>query len=60
MDLKDEEELIWNVALDSVLIQHQEAVSSVEWALKDINVPARGIDDLCLLSSSFDFTVCVW
>lgn len=60
LDLKDTDEQIWNVALDSVLIQHQEAVSSVEWALKDTKIPAQGINDLCLLSSSFDFTVCVW
>ena len=60
LDLKDPEESIWNIALDSVLIQHQEAISSIEWALKDLKVPANSVSDLCLLSSSFDFTVCIW
>lgn len=64
LDLGDDSEEIYNIALESVLVQHHDAVSSVEWALSDEtyygNQKTAKISDLYLLSSSFDFTVCVW
>ena len=58
------------MALESVLVYHAEAVSSVEWGLSDqayLGRKAAGgrakverISDLLLLSSSFDFTVGLW
>ena len=62
---------VYNVALESVLINHQSSVSSVEWAAtdealkrskdaEDVCLPVKSINDLQLLSSSFDFTVCLW
>jgi len=62
---------VYNVALESVLINHQSSVSSVEWAATDealkrskdvegVCLPVKSINDLQLLSSSFDFTVCPW
>lgn len=45
-----------NVKLESVLQQHSESVSSVRWGMKEESKQ----DNLCLLSSSFDFTVCLW
>lgn len=64
LDLGDKEEDIYNVALESVLVQHQDAVSSIQWAMGDAlfssNRKPTSISDLYLLSSSFDFTVCLW
>ena len=51
--IQQEDELVYNIALESVLASHQDAVSSVEWGLIDNS-------QLCLLTCSFDFTVCVW
>jgi WD40 repeat protein len=48
----------FNVTLESVIVHHGEAVSSVEWRKTSENTPT--LSDLVLLSSSFDFTVCVW
>ena len=54
----------YNMALESVLQHHQEAVSSLRWSVaKESSGKEEGeiaIDDLRLLSSSFDFTVSVW
>ena len=63
--------LLFNIALESVLIHHQDSVSSISWAAtdellqrtKDLTSPIlliKSLNDLCLLSSSFDFSVCVW
>lgn len=49
-------------------MQHQDSVSSVEWAIKHPLYKQSGtgggecasLSDLLLLSSSFDFTVCLW
>lgn len=72
LKLSDEEDALpYNIALESVLIHHQDSVSSVFWAptdelllrSKDAAGPvlsATSLNDLCLLSSSFDFSVCVW
>ena len=49
----------FNVTLESVIVHHGEAVSSVEWRTAGVEVPTQ-LTDLILLSSSFDFTVCVW
>ena len=57
MTLPDEP--LFNFTLESVIIHHSEAVSSVQWGInekKDIIT----LSDLSLLSSSFDFTVCIW
>ena len=58
-----EGERVYNFTLESVLQHHQEAVSSLEWGVPSQMLaekrPLR-LDDLRLLSSSFDFTVCVW
>lgn len=60
--LQDEEEAkVFNVTLESVLAGHQEAVSSIKWAMRsEESKEARTLQDFCFLSSSFDFTVCVW
>ena len=68
MDLKDDSEQIYNIALESVLVSHQEAVSSVEWGLSDelyfkcrkTPKQVEKLTDILLLTSSFDFTVCLW
>ena len=64
LDLGDKDEQIFNVALESVLVQHQDAVSSIQWAANDSlfssNRMPESVNDLYLLSSSFDFTVCLW
>lgn len=62
--LQDEGETkVYNITLESVMTQHQESVSSVRWGIRkdrdnqDINLQLK---DFCLLTASFDFTVCVW
>ena len=47
---------IYNIVLESVIQHHQEAVSSVQWALTEGNA----FSSLVLMSSSFDFTVALW
>lgn len=54
----DEEGQVYNITLESVLAHHQEAVSSVQWG--GLTQTPASLNDFCLLSSSFDFTVCVW
>lgn len=49
---------VYNITLESVLSHHQDSVSSVQWGTT-VEHPAS-LSDFCLLSSSFDFTVCVW
>lgn len=62
LDLGDDSEQVYNVSLYSVLVNHGDAVSSVEWNLIDPTAQLKQItiDDISLLSSSFDFTVCIW
>jgi len=61
---------VYNITLESVLSTHQDSVSSVKWGLRrdtaeeskleeEPFVP-KSLNDFCLLSASFDFTVCVW
>lgn len=69
LDLKDQDEEVFNLALESVLVQHQNSISSVCWVPND-NVYSRQVGaqtyqvnsehEICLLSCSFDFTVCLW
>ena len=66
------EDQVWNISLESVLVHHQDSVSSLQWALNDEayfsdsdlgkgqDTKVRDINEIQLLSSSFDFTVCVW
>lgn len=57
--LQDEQESkVYNITLESVLNSHQDSVSSVRWGSL-VHEP-KSLDDFCLLSSSFDFTVFVW
>lgn len=59
--LKDSQGAAFNLSLESVLQHHQEAVSSVCWRLAELQenqVPK--IDQLRMLSSSFDFNVSLW
>lgn len=56
--LKLKSGLYYNISLDSVMHQHQDSVSSVKWSLLESSSPS--VQDLCLLSSSFDFSVCFW
>lgn len=61
LSLQDEK--VFNFTLESVLQHHQEAVSSVQWSVaSSVRAEERPltIEDLNLLSSSFDFTVCIW
>ena len=52
---------MYNFTLESVIQHHSEAVSSVEWSLaNDADQESTRLEDLRLMSSSFDFTVCVW
>jgi len=69
LDLADEleEHSVYNIAIDSILTQHQEAVSSVAWGPHDrylnkmvAGAPASSLQDLYLLTSSFDLSVCLW
>jgi len=50
--LKVDNGKFYNILLDSVLLGHEESVSSVKWAVEK--------EKLILLSSSFDFTVGIW
>ena len=56
----DLEEKVYNITLESVLAGHQDSVSTVNWGLKQDEESKGGLNDFCLLSCSFDFTVCVW
>jgi len=57
--IQDESEsVIFNITLDSVLSSHQDSVSSIKWGYVYKN--DGSFDRFCLLSASFDFTVCVW
>lgn len=64
--LKDElETKVYNITLESVLTGHQESVSSVTWGIhndrhEESKQSPSQLSDFCLLSCSFDFTVCVW
>jgi WD40 repeat protein len=64
--LKDElETKVYNITLESVLAGHQESVSSVTWGIRndrheESKQSPSQLSDFCLLSCSFDFTVCVW
>ena len=52
---------VYNITLESVLAQHQDSVSSIKWGLRKNDIEgSKSLNDYCLLSSSFDFTVCVW
>ena len=52
---------VYNITLESVLAQHQDSVSSIKWGLRRKDIEGTtNLNDYCLLSSSFDFTVCVW
>ena len=59
--LRNSQDVAYNFSLESVLQHHQEAVSSVCWFTEssDGSKP-KSIDDLRLLSSSFDFNVSLW
>jgi len=50
--LKVDNGKFFNILLDSVLLGHDEPVSSIKWAVEN--------EKLILLSSSFDFTVGIW
>jgi hypothetical protein len=57
-----EGEPLYNFTLESVIVHHAEAVSSVTWDVSadhQQGQPLR-LKDLVLLSSSFDFSVCLW
>ena len=60
---KDSHDVAYNFSLESVLQHHQEAISSVCWQVPN-SIKAEGrplnINDLRLLSSSFDFNVSLW
>jgi WD40 repeat protein len=64
--LKDEgESKIYNITLESILAGHQESVSSAKWGVRndrqeESKSEVSQLSDFCLLSCSFDFTVCVW
>ena len=58
-----ENERVYNFTLESVIQHHQEAMSSIRWGVPQQILDEKrplAIDDLRLLSSSFDFTVCIW
>ena len=62
--LQDEHETqVFNITLESVLATHQESVSSIKWGLsheREGQSAEKTLADYCLLSASFDFTVCIW
>ena len=51
--LKVDNGKFYNILLDSILLGHEESVSSVKWAIDKDGY-------LVLLSSSFDFTIGIW
>lgn len=51
---------MYNITLESVLAHHQDSVSSVKWGVQSGIAEPKSLNDFCLLSSAFDFTVCVW
>jgi hypothetical protein len=51
-------EPLFNFTLESVIIHHSEAVSSCTWGVQKTG--KLELTDLYMLSSSFDFTVCIW
>ena len=61
MDL-GEEEALYNFTLESVIVHHAEPVSSVVWGVQADHKEGEPLKlkDLILLSSSFDFSVCLW
>ena len=52
-----EGESIYNIKLESVIQHHQESISSLAWYTPKSE---GSLQDLVLLSSSFDFTVALW
>ena len=53
---------MFNITLESVLQQHSDAISSVEFGIRS-DTPTNSENPLhayCLISSSFDFNVCIW
>jgi len=58
----DMEDQVYNITLESVLAGHQDSVSTVRWGLlkRDEEQKTAALNDFCLLSCSFDFTVCIW
>ena len=57
-----EGEPLYNFTLESVIVHHAEAVSSVTWDISADHKQGQALrlKDLILLSSSFDFSVCLW
>ena len=58
--MKDSQGAAFNFSLESVLQHHQEAVSSVCWSKAHGEAREAKVEDLRLLSSSFDFNVSLW
>lgn len=57
------EDKVYNITLESVLAGHQESVSTIRWGVRKDREEGKaieGLNELCLLSCSFDFTVCIW
>ncbi len=54
--LKVDNGKFYNIILDSVLLGHDESVSSIKWAVEK----RKNSENLVLLSSSFDFTIGLW
>jgi WD40 repeat protein len=52
------EEPLFNFTLESVIMHHSEAISSCQWGVDKTG--KLELKDLYLLTSSFDFTVCIW